>query len=89
MTATPRYYTPRVRQEGGQVGVEVASMDDETVFGPVLHRLPFREAIRQGLLTDYQVLVVGVTDAMYRSSAERGEFVRRAGGELTDARTLA
>jgi superfamily II DNA or RNA helicase len=34
------------------------SMDDPAVFGPVLHRLPFGQAINEGLLTDYEVLVV-------------------------------
>ena len=29
MTATPRFYTPRVRREAGELDVEVASMDDE------------------------------------------------------------
>ena len=35
-------------------------MDDETKFGPVLHRLTFGEAIEMKMLTDYQVVVVGV-----------------------------
>jgi superfamily II DNA or RNA helicase len=89
MTATPRFYTPRVRSEAGQVGVEIASMDNETVFGPVLHRLTFGEAIERDLLSDYQVVVVGVDDEMYRAWAERGEFVSRDGKKVTDARRLA
>jgi len=89
MTATPRLYTPRVRHEAGQLDVEVASMDDEAVFGPVLHRLTFGEGIERDLLSDYQVVVVGVDDETYRSYAERGEFVTRDGRRITDARTLA
>ena len=89
MTATPRYYTPRVRREAGQLDVEVASMDDEAVFGPVLHRLSFGEAIERDLLSDYQVVVVGVDDETYRAYAERGEFVTTDGRTVTDARTLA
>jgi len=89
MTATPRYYTPRVRRKAGQIDVEVASMDDEAVFGPVLHRLTFGEAIERDLLSDYQVVVVGVDDETYRTYAERGELVTRDGKRITDARTLA
>ncbi len=89
MTATPRFYTANVRIEAGQVGVDVASMDDETVFGPVLHRLKFGEAIERDLLSDYQVVVVGVDDEMYRTWAERGEFVTPDGKKVTDARSLA
>jgi superfamily II DNA or RNA helicase len=89
MTATPRFYTPQVRREAGQLGVEVASMDNEQVFGPVLHRLSFGEAIERDLLSDYQVVVVGVDDEMYRSWAQRGEFVSPDGKSVTDARSLA
>ncbi|HEX2707664.1 MAG TPA: hypothetical protein VHM66_06605 [Solirubrobacterales bacterium] len=88
MTATPRLYTPRVRREAGQIDVEVASMDDEAVFGRVLHRLSFGEAIERDLLSDYQVVVVGADDETYRTYAERGEFVTRDGEAITGARTL-
>jgi hypothetical protein len=64
-------------------------MDDEAAFGPVLHRLSFGEAIERELLSDYQVVVVGVDDETYRTYAERGEFVTRDGKKITDARTLA
>ena len=90
MTATPRYYTPRLRREAkGVPDVEVASMDDESVFGPVLHRLTFGEAIERDLLSDYQVVVVGVDNEMYQAWAEQGEFVTPDGERVTDARTLA
>jgi superfamily II DNA or RNA helicase len=89
MTATPRYYTRRLRREAGVVGVDVASMDDERVFGRVLHRLSFGEAIERDLLSDYQVVVVGVDDETYRAYAERGELVTRDGRRITDARNLA
>jgi superfamily II DNA or RNA helicase len=88
MTATPRYYTSRVRREAGVLEVEVASMDDEAAFGPVLHHLSFGEGIERDLLSDYQVVVVGVDDETYRTYAERGELVTRDGKD-TDARTLA
>ena len=89
MTATPRYYTPRLRREAGELDVEVASMDDEAAFGPVLHRLSFGEAIERDLLSDYQVVVVGVDDRDLSTCAERGAFVTRDGKQITDARTLA
>ena len=64
-------------------------MDDQAAFGPVLHRLGFAEAIERDLLTDYQVVVVGVDDATYRSWAQQGRFVTIDGTKVTDARTLA
>jgi superfamily II DNA or RNA helicase len=89
MTATPKYFTGRVRKEAEEADWEIASMDDETRFGPVLHRLSFAQAIEQGLLSDYQVAVVGVSDTTYRDYAERGLFVTTDGEKVTDARTLA
>jgi superfamily II DNA or RNA helicase len=89
MTATPRYFTGRVVREAAEADFEVASMDNAAVFGPVFHKLGFAEAIERELLTNYQVVIVGVDDATYRDWAERGRFVTRDGTEVTDARTLA
>lgn len=89
MTATPRYFTGRVLKAASDVDFEVASMDDEELFGRVFHRLGFGEAIERDLLTDYRVVVVGVDDATYRSFAKRGVLVTRKGEMVTDARTLA
>lgn len=89
MTATPRYFTGRVLKAAEEADYEVTSMDDESKFGPVFHRLTFGEAIERDLLTDYQVVVVGVDDDTYRKWAERGVFVTRDGKTVTDARTLA
>lgn len=88
MTATPRYYTGRVIKAAQESEMEVASMDDPAKFGELFYRLSFGEAIRRGLLTDYQVAIVGVDDATYREWAEKGVLVRRD-DKTTDARTLA
>jgi superfamily II DNA or RNA helicase len=89
MTATPRYFTGRVIKAAGEADLEVASMDDETKFGRVFHRLGFSEAIRRDLLTDYQVAIVAVDDATYRAYADKGTLVTRDGKTITDARSLA
>lgn len=89
MTATPRFFTGRVQREAHAIDWEVASMDDPRRFGPVFHQLPFGEAIARGLLSDYQVAIIGVSDSTYRDYAERGIFVTFDGITLTDARTLA
>ncbi len=89
MTATPRYFTQRLRREAGEIDFQVASMDDEAKFGPLFHRLTFGEAIERDLLSDYQVVVVGVSHSTYREYAERGVFVTADGASVTDARTLA
>jgi superfamily II DNA or RNA helicase len=89
MTATPRYFTGRFIREAQTADFEIASMDDASTFGPLLHRLSFAQAIDRDLLSDYQVAIVGVNDITYKSWAERGQFVTRDGEKITDARTLA
>jgi superfamily II DNA or RNA helicase len=89
MTATPRYFTGRIIKEAKEADLEVASMDDEATFGPLAHRLTFGQAIGKGLLTDYQVAIIGVDDTMYRDWVDRGRMVAPDGGTTTDARTLS
>jgi predicted helicase len=89
MTATPRYFTGRVKKEAKEADWEVASMDEEAKFGTVLHRLSFAQAIDLGLLSDYQVVVVGVGDDEAQDLAARGAFVTRDATTVTDARTLS
>ena len=87
MTATPRIYTRRVRREVGKVDdLEIASMDDVDVFGPELHRLNFGASIERDLLSDYQVVVVGVSDSEYRRWAVFGQGPHRRTRALAGGR---
>jgi superfamily II DNA or RNA helicase len=88
-TATPRYFTDRVRKVAGEAEYDIASMDDESHFGPEFHCLSFGEAIERDLLSDYQVVIVGVDHPTYREYVERGTIVTRDGRQITDARYLA
>lgn len=89
MTATPRFFTGRIRREASESDLELASMDDEDTFGPVLHSLDFAQAIDKNLLSDYRVLVSTVDQPTYARMVARAEFVRGEGIGDTDARTLA
>ena len=89
MTATPRFFTDKVREEAKEIEYEIASMDEESKFGPVFHKLSYSEAIKKDLLSDYRVVIVGVDDPTYREYAEQGTFVTTDGEHITDARILA
>src|SRR5690606_36473331 len=52
MTATPRIYAEASKAKAGESGVQVFDMNDEAVYGPVLHRLRFDQAGQMGLLSD-------------------------------------
>jgi uncharacterized protein YgiM (DUF1202 family) len=73
-------------------GVEVVDMSDEKGFGPRFHTLPFSKAIKDKLLTDYRVVIVGVDNDRIRQIKdwiEREQLVETDTGLLTDAKTLA
>lgn len=62
MTATPRLFDDTVKGKAAEHSAELASMDDEAVYGPEFYRLGFGEAVDKGLLTDYKVLVMTVEE---------------------------
>jgi hypothetical protein len=72
-----------------EVGVDVVGMDDEEIFGRPLHTLSFGEAIERNLLTDYQVVIVGVDDAMIAEWIKNRRIVGTDTGLETDAQALA
>jgi predicted helicase len=57
-TATPKVVGTRGDEEAnsGKLG-----MDNEEIFGPVLFRYTFADAIAEGYLDDYRLVVMGVT----------------------------
>jgi predicted helicase len=58
MTATPKIYTENAKKIAQERSTELSSMDDEAKFGKRLHHLSFGEAVEEGLLTDYKVIVL-------------------------------
>lgn len=89
MTATPRIFQSFIKKRAEESGVEVNSMDDENLFGPVLHKLSFGKAIERDLLSDYQVAIVGVDDALYAEMISEREFVQTENEIETDAQSFA
>ncbi len=66
MTATPRIYGEDAKRKAREGVVPIASMDDEKTYGPIAYRLGFGQAVERGLLTDYKIVVMGVTANMVR-----------------------
>jgi len=63
MTATPRVFGDEVKRKAADAEAVLADMNDETVYGPELHRLGFGDAVDADLLTDYKVLVLAVDES--------------------------
>ncbi len=60
MTATPKVYAESARTRAGNLAAELCSMEDESIYGPVLYEIGFGEAVDLELLSDYRVLVLVV-----------------------------
>lgn len=51
--------TPRVSRATND---EVASMDDVKVYGPKVYELPFRKAVKRGLICDYRLVISEINE---------------------------
>lgn len=72
MTATPRIYNEDTKTDAKNSHAVLASMDDETTFGPEFHRLGFGQAVEQGLLTDYKVLILTIDEGVVAKTLQEG-----------------
>ena len=72
MTATPRIYGDTAKQTEGVV---LYSMDDEAHYGKAFYVLTFSQAVSDGLLVDYKVIVLAI---------EESHIQRRIQNLLTD-----
>jgi len=62
MTATPRIFSDDSKSKADINDAVLCSMDDENLYGKEIHRLNFGKAVENGLLSDYKVLVLTLSD---------------------------
>ena len=62
MTATPRLYRDDVKEKAKKEDILLCSMDDPAIYGEEFYRIGFAESVRQGLLSDYKVLILTLSD---------------------------
>ena len=89
-TATPRIYdTSRVNQDQASDWM-VRTMDDETVFGVELYRKSYVESVKNGWLSDYRIIAVGVNgpDAYRIANTLAGETASKGRNPLTSTHFL-
>ncbi|MBV9026659.1 MAG: DEAD/DEAH box helicase [Streptomycetaceae bacterium] len=72
MTATPRIYNEDTKADAKNADAVLASMDNEQMFGPEFHRLGFGQAVEQGLLTDYKVLILTIDEGVVAKTLQEG-----------------
>lgn len=84
MTATERVY-----RQGSE---NIASMDDESVYGKIFHQMSFKQAIDEGIICDYKILTVAVSGSEVANlMAEHTDVSAQLGNQKveTDAHNLA
>ena len=83
MTATPRIYAESAQRKAKEEDIYVASMDNESQYGPEFHRLGFAEAVEGGLLSDYKVTILAISEKQiardYQSLLAEGEALADVG----------
>lgn len=62
MTATPRIYSDDSKVKAEKEEMTLCSMDDEKLYGEEIYRIGFGQAVENGLLSDYKVLILTISD---------------------------
>ena len=89
MTATPRIIAPQHRKNIEEDAAPIVSMDEPDVFGPVFYRMNFAEAIQQNIISDYRVVVIGVSEKEVAELARTGRTIEIEDQERWEAQGLA
>jgi superfamily II DNA or RNA helicase len=82
LTATPRVFTEAVKADKEKIGVRVASMDDDSIYGTRLYTLSFNEAINLGLLTDYRVVISVIDQPSVYEAIKDNRIIAKIGAEV-------
>ncbi|PLS23794.1 DEAD/DEAH box helicase [Bifidobacterium imperatoris] len=85
MTATPRIFGEGAKNKAKEGAIEIASMDDEQVYGRIAYRLSFGKAVALGLLTDYKIVVMQVAESMMGSAMQKQYSAKDSEIPLDDA----
>ncbi|KAA8713664.1 DEAD/DEAH box helicase [Lactococcus garvieae subsp. garvieae] len=70
-TATPKIYGAEAKSKGSEMSVALSSMDDEELYGQVIYRLGFGDAITRAVLTDYKLMVLAVDEKTIQKDMQK------------------
>lgn len=70
-TATPKIYGADAKSKGQEMSVAISSMDDEAIYGQVIYRLGFGDAISRDILTDYKLMVLAVDEQTVQKDMQK------------------
>lgn len=87
MTATERFVNPHIVGRAKQLNYEVFSMDNEEQYGHTFTSLPFREAIDQGIISDYKIVLCCMNESELTKIIRDNQIIS-TGDRKIDAQTL-
>lgn len=70
-TATPKLYGPEAKKKAETNSIVISSMDDENLYGKEFFRLGFGDAIVNGILTDYKLMVLAVDESVVQKDMQK------------------
>jgi len=70
MTATPKLYGEDAKSKASEMQAVLCSMDDAN-YGEEIYRIGFGEAVKRGLLSDYKVLILTMSEDEMSESVQR------------------
>lgn len=76
MTATEKLIKLWIKDRLEQDDITVFSMDDEDVYGPTFYKFTFGEAIRQKIISDYKIVIAGITDTEIKKLVDENRYVK-------------
>ena len=89
MTATPRLFGKEVKEKADRYDAVLCSMDDEALYGTEIYKIGFGEAVEAGLLTDYKVLIMTVSESDVPLAVQKMVADSNGGIKMDDASKLA
>lgn len=70
-TATPKLYGSEAKKKAETNSIVISSMDDESLYGKEFFRLGFGDAIVNGILTDYKLMVLAVDESVVQKDMQK------------------
>ncbi|WP_445725593.1 Helicase associated domain protein [Flavobacterium sp.] len=75
MTATPKVVSTSFKAKLGGDYELLCDMNNPSLYGEEAFRMTFGEAIEQGILVDYKIIGIGVTDKQIKEFIDRHNFL--------------
>lgn len=79
MTATPKVASTSLKTKLGEDYSLLCDMSNPDIFGTEAYRMSFGEAIEKGILVDYKIIGIGVTDKDIKKYIQERELI----GQIT------